>query len=251
MSMSHLSLKVMSYNIHHGEGMDGMYDIQRIAKVIQNSDAELIGLQEVDRYYSDRSHYEDSIALLGKELGMHWCYGANVIEPPEQGHKEQREYGIAILSKHKIVSHIHHPLSSDIIEQRGLLSAMIDVQGTELYFHCTHLGLEEQERLSQVKEVLDFTRQQPGPCIIAGDFNAQPEDPEVAVMNAVYQSAFQDEFHAHTFPAGDANETIDYIFINEQVQYRDKGSIVHSIASDHYPIIATIAVPVQGKNTDA
>ncbi|MFA7493777.1 MAG: endonuclease, partial [Proteiniphilum sp.] len=40
--------RLMSYNIHHGEGMDGKMDIERIGKLIIDINPEVVGLQEVD-----------------------------------------------------------------------------------------------------------------------------------------------------------------------------------------------------------
>ncbi|HTL30639.1 MAG TPA: endonuclease/exonuclease/phosphatase family protein, partial [Tepidisphaeraceae bacterium] len=42
-------ITVLTYNIHHGAGTDGKYDLQRLADVIKKSGADLVALQEVDR----------------------------------------------------------------------------------------------------------------------------------------------------------------------------------------------------------
>lgn len=39
----------MTYNIHHGEGLDGKVDLLRIAEVIKRERADVVGLQEVDK----------------------------------------------------------------------------------------------------------------------------------------------------------------------------------------------------------
>ena len=41
-------LKVMSYNIHHGEGTDRRLDLERIAAVIADSGADIVALHELD-----------------------------------------------------------------------------------------------------------------------------------------------------------------------------------------------------------
>ncbi len=43
------TLRVMTYNIHIGIGMDKKLDLQRIADVINRERPDLVGLQEVDR----------------------------------------------------------------------------------------------------------------------------------------------------------------------------------------------------------
>ena len=46
--MSSKTLKVMTYNIHRCVGIDGRYDPARIARVLKEVGADIIGLQEVD-----------------------------------------------------------------------------------------------------------------------------------------------------------------------------------------------------------
>ena len=43
-------LRLVAYNIHHGEGMDGKLDLERIARVIAAEKPDLVALQEVDHY---------------------------------------------------------------------------------------------------------------------------------------------------------------------------------------------------------
>lgn len=59
---------VMTFNIHHAQGTDGVLDLQRIADVIEASGADVVGLQEVDRHYSARSDWVDQAAALAELL---------------------------------------------------------------------------------------------------------------------------------------------------------------------------------------
>ena len=52
-------LRIITYNIHHGEGIDDVYDLDRIAAVIRDSGADIATLQEVDRHLLERSNFED------------------------------------------------------------------------------------------------------------------------------------------------------------------------------------------------
>ena len=51
-------VRIMTFNIHHGEGIDSVYNVQRIARFIQSHKADIIGCQEIDRMYSERSRFE-------------------------------------------------------------------------------------------------------------------------------------------------------------------------------------------------
>ena len=55
---NNIAIRVMTYNIHHAEGMDGNINLDRIASLIHSAKVDLVGLQEVDRD-ADRSHNLD------------------------------------------------------------------------------------------------------------------------------------------------------------------------------------------------
>ena len=46
------TLRVLTYNIHHGEGTDGIFDLSRQADIVKSVDADLVALQEVDQHTS-------------------------------------------------------------------------------------------------------------------------------------------------------------------------------------------------------
>lgn len=69
-----IPLRVLSYNIHHGEGVDGKFDLERIAKVIQSVNPDLVALQEVDRN-TTRASDVDQAQELAELTGMHMAYG--------------------------------------------------------------------------------------------------------------------------------------------------------------------------------
>ncbi|WP_338453008.1 hypothetical protein R4Z09_14730 [Niallia oryzisoli] len=46
-----MEIKVMTFNIHHGKGVDKQVDLYRIADVIENRHADIIALNEVDNNF--------------------------------------------------------------------------------------------------------------------------------------------------------------------------------------------------------
>jgi endonuclease/exonuclease/phosphatase family metal-dependent hydrolase len=79
-------IRVMSYNIHHGQGIDDRLDLARIAAEIRESRADIAGLQEVDRHWSERSDLADQAVELARELAIHVVYGANLdLDPLNPG----------------------------------------------------------------------------------------------------------------------------------------------------------------------
>ncbi len=77
-------LRVLTYNIHHGVGDDGVLDLERIARVVEDSGADVVGLQEVDRHWSARSVWLDQPAWLAERLDMHVAYAADLDQPERQ-----------------------------------------------------------------------------------------------------------------------------------------------------------------------
>ena len=67
----------MTFNIHHGEGLDGKVDLDRISKVILEANADAVALQEVDRN-TRRAGGVDMVQELGKRTDMHVAFGSNL-----------------------------------------------------------------------------------------------------------------------------------------------------------------------------
>lgn len=230
------SVKVMSFNIQHGVGMDGELNLNRIGDVISDSGAEIVGLQEVDRHWGDRSNFEDQIKWLSEYLNMDYFYGANLVKNPGNENDSKGEYGLAILSKHPINHPVHHSLTSDQ-EQRGFLKAEINIAQKTILFINTHLGLSEAERDLQIKEILVELADKKNPTIIVGDFNATPTNPEMEQILTQYQ----DGQPSPTYPSDKPTKKIDYILTSNQIDSVNKEPI-QTLSSDHLPLIAELNV---------
>src|ERR1700678_2081046 len=127
MAPAQTTVTVMSFNIHHGEGTDGVLDLARIARVIEASGAGVVGLQEVDRNFAQRSGWSDQVAGLAELLGCHVAYGPNIdLDPPQPGNP-RAQFGNAVLSRYPIARSENTSLfRSAGEEQRGLLHAEVD-----------------------------------------------------------------------------------------------------------------------------
>lgn len=129
------AVRLMTYNIHHGAGNDTCtppppttppqpdcgLDLQRIATVIRSYDPDLVGLQEVDRFWT-RSASVDQPAWLAAELGMHACYGANLQHAPDRHSTIDHEYGTAILSRYPILD-----CKNTLLPKLGVAAALAPV----------------------------------------------------------------------------------------------------------------------------
>ena len=122
----------MSYNIRHGEGLDGRLDLARIASVITGENADLVALQEVDRGV-ERTARRDLPAELAALTGMTAIFSNN---HPHQG----GEYGNAVLTRFPVRRWANtHLRMLRPAEQRGVLQVVVDVHGRDLLFLCTHI----------------------------------------------------------------------------------------------------------------
>ncbi|SDZ78465.1 Metal-dependent hydrolase, endonuclease/exonuclease/phosphatase family [Thalassobacillus cyri] len=235
-----VKVKVMSYNIHHAEGVDGELDLGRIAEVIKESKADVIGLQEVDNHWSSRSDFQDQAKQLAERLDMFYAYGANLDIESSDEDEPNRQYGTAILSSYPILESENHflPKIGDT-EQRGLLEARINVKGTHINVFNTHLALTTEERNLQVEEIIDIANEADGPNVIMGDLNALPDSEELQPLYHHYQDAFADQPEAYTYPAADPTKRIDYIFTSNALK-PSQSVVMDTLASDHLPITTDI-----------
>jgi hypothetical protein len=110
----HLRLRVLSYNIHHGEGVDRKLDLPRIASVTKSVKPDLVALQEVDQG-TERTVRVDQPAELARLTGLNVVFGGNI-------RCQGGDYGNAVLSRLPISRHKNHLLPRfDDGEQGGVL----------------------------------------------------------------------------------------------------------------------------------
>lgn len=234
--------RVISYNIHHGVNNANVLDLEAIADIIREHDIDIVGLQEVDKHYSSRSDLKDQAKELAEQLGMYYVYGANLDRDPEEG-PERRQYGNAILSKYPIVHWENHLLESFGQEQRGLLEAVIEVEGEQIHFYSTHLGLSEEQRESQAAEVKGIMSSKTGPQLVVGDFNTYPESTAMQILlgDGFVKDSLQYIPEGLTFPSSGATIRADYILYNDDVTLYD-AHVPLTEASDHLPVVGQYSI---------
>lgn len=232
---SQFDIRIMSYNIHHGISRDGKLDINKIAEVIRESGAQIVGLQEVDNRFI-RTFFRDQARELAEKLEMHYYFGENFT-------LFGAGYGNAVLSKFPIVNASNLQLDSKG-EQRGVVSARIDIYGKEVNFLVTHLSLNRSIRDTQLQQIRKYIGLLEDEVILVGDFNSTPEAGEIMYMERELKEAAKEmgKEGLYTFVARDgARERIDYIFLSPEIAVSDVYTI-ESDASDHLPLVADIGI---------
>lgn len=225
-------LRLFSYNIHHGEGMDGKLDLERIAGVIRKEKPDLVALQEVDHQVR-RSGKIDQAAALGKTLGMHHAFAKFM-------NLGGGEYGLAVLSKHPILkTHVHRlPAGA---EPRVALEVVVMVQGKKVSFASIHLDwAKEPLRVAQLKALDKALAGRKHPVFVVGDFNAEPGS-ETMKLAAASSFVVPKTGNKLTWPANKPNVEIDYVLVRGMPGVKAECRVgEEKVASDHRPVIAII-----------
>ena len=234
-------LRVSSYNIRHGRGMDNRIALERTAGVLRGMNPDIVGLQEVDRNV-ERSGRVDQPALLGNLLGMQHAFGAFM---DYQGGR----YGLAILSRYPIVS------SREIVlptgeEPRVALAARIalpsgdTITAVNVHFDWVENDAVRVRQARTLSVVLDTLSE---PWLLVGDFNDGPTSRTLRVFEDMVHPASKPTDSSYTFPSNGPVKEIDYIFAQRSERWRS-GTVrvvTDSLASDHRPVTTTIRyVPV-------
>lgn len=241
------TIRVLTYNIHHGEGMDGKVDIERIAKVITDSKADIVALQEVDRGV-ERTKKIDIMTMLADLTGMTYAFGKNI---DYQG----GDYGNGVLTKFPILQeqNLHYKMIRTG-EQRGLLQLLLEIKGEEVVFMNTHIDYREDntERISNVKETHAAAEHYaPRPVIVCGDFNDTPESRTITLMKERFIDSWgaSDTGSGFSYPTDTPKKRIDYIFLSKNTVQNQKSfmklrpvsaRVLRTDASDHLPVLVEL-----------
>ena len=232
------TVRVMTYNIHHGEGLDGKVDLPRIAQLIKEQGADLVALQEVDKG-TERTQRRDFPAELAALTGLTCVFSNNY-------HYQGGEYGNAVLTRFPIVraTNSHFKMRS-ATEARGIQQLVLKVHGRELAFLNTHLdavGPGDTERWSEVGEIETLLQPYRGlPLLLCGDFNATPESRVARQLNEWLDDtwALVGRGDGATVPAEKPRRRSDYLWISKDKSLVPlKAWVPQSDASDHLPVVA-------------
>jgi endonuclease/exonuclease/phosphatase family metal-dependent hydrolase len=238
-------LKFLTYNIHAAIGTDGKYDLGRIHRVLQDEQADVAALQELDcRMW--RTSYTDQPAELAERLRMNAFFCAT--RAIEEG-----SIGLAVLSPFSVLHRKEFDLSyQPHREPRYCLRVDVEVEPGRLLhvFNC-HLGLAARERAFQRKQMLSeailLNEDLRHPVVLMGDFNDRP----VSVVHRGLRRHFRDAYSAAgkwwgpTFKAGPVPVRLDHIYVSSAIKVIDctvRNDRLTHVASDHRPLVATVEV---------
>ena len=214
-------LRVLTWNIHHGEGTDGKLDLPRIGRIIREARPDVVALQEVD-VRTERVKGRDTVRELERLTGMRGIFGASM--PWEGG-----GYGNAVLVNGTVLGSRVFPIgASEGMEPRSIL--MVEMRpyrcSLDLAFLSTHFDHKSEEDRMAGAALANLPIGLP--AILAGDLNAPAETLVLGTLMQQWTTA--------------AKNKIDFILVRPANRWAviEAKVIDEPIASDHRPVLAIL-----------
>ena len=243
-------LKVLDWNIHHGVGTDGNYNISRIADWIVKTGANVVSLNEVEKYtgWGNEDQPARFASLLKSKTGKTWYYKFAQRDGNTNGQ------GNLLLSTFSLESKDDYQLSYS----RSVARITVLVNGIRVNVYSTHLDPDSSSRrTTQMKELKSWADNYPEQRVIAGDFNAWPGATEISNMTSSHYDSWAmavsqdiDVAYSGNTAGNTRNSRIDYVFHSKgatrlklkKVQVFDVRNSSGVMPSDHRPLMATYEV---------
>lgn len=234
-------MRILSWNIHGMRGRDGRADPERVALVIEETRADVAGLQEVGAL-GGPGELLDPAGTLARLTGLAQAFGLTEL-------RGGYPYGNCILSRHRIAATRSYDLSVPRREKRGCLRADVDLGAGALHVFNVHLGLDRRERRRQAAQLLsaDILRDTAlaYPLVLLGDFNAWSSRSAVPrwIRRQLADAALAVGSPRATFPSVFPLVRLDRAYVGSAV--RVLGCSVHDtrlarLASDHLPVVVDL-----------
>jgi endonuclease/exonuclease/phosphatase family metal-dependent hydrolase len=234
---TNITIRVMDYNVHNGVNTAGRLDLEALANIIEESGADVVGLQEISRGWLIWGS-TDMLTWLSQRLDMPYVSGPTV----------DAQWGNAILSRYPTVSAETFPLPPDnLLLRRGYIVAEIDVGGGNLTVLDTHLAHRDEHDEIREWQATELARAWDGApaTVIVGDMNAVPDSNAMRILSSAGLANVAAEIGTppiYTAPADNPNRQIDYIWTSPDLGFSNL-EIFQTTASDHLPLVATITLP--------
>ncbi len=243
-------IRVMTYNIHSCVNMDGRIFPERIARVIDGLNPDIVALQEVDNG-QDRTRFTDQARIIAEYLDMEHIFLPLVVG---SDNGKNHGYGIAVLSRFPLEAVKMDRLPGMAPkEPRGIIWVKVQTPAGPVHLFNTHLSLYQKERKLQIQAITgeEWIKAvgENEPVIFCGDLNAGPKSPVYKELSSCLQDAQivtpSPRTPQPTFFSRNPIFRIDHIFISDhfnavdlQVPRTDDAKT----ASDHLPLMVKLTM---------
>ena len=242
------NVRVLTYNIHACVGMDGELAPERIARVLSQTGADVICLQELD-VNRKRSGHQDQARQIAESLDMNFHFHP-------AWHIEGERFGNAILTHFPLqlvrAEGLHQQQESR--SKRGAVWVQVEIEpGTCLQVISAHLSIYPKEHLRQVEELYkDWVQpaEALGPVVLCGDFNARPASAAYRYLAGKMldvETSTGRARHQSTYFSPRPVTRLDHIFVNSAAQPMNCQVITSRLAqeaSDHLPLMTDLSLPL-------
>ena len=229
------SLRILTYNIRTGLGMDGQRDLNHIAKIIRDVRPDVVVLQEVDNG-TRRANGLNQARYLAQHTGLDAYYFPAM--PFDGG-----QYGIALLTRLPVTQRDTLPLPGEPRVAGAIRVVWRCSSAAEtLWVIGTHLDTEPRPRRQSVALLHQWVQQfGSAPAILAGDLNAPPDSPTLRGLTTVWTLP-EWASPLYTFPADTPRVQIDYVLYRPADAWKVvRAEVLHEpVASDHRPLLVVL-----------
>jgi endonuclease/exonuclease/phosphatase family metal-dependent hydrolase len=247
-------LNVVSWNIERGVRFGG------VLETLQELDADVLLLQEVDRY-CDRSGGRDVAADLASALGMNWIAAGEFQEIGEATKGRAALHGQAILSRYPITdasvlvfadqARLRWRLNPVQPRRGGRMALRARTGGMLVYSAHLESGGNDTLRRKQLEEMVRDQRREARPderVVVAGDFN-NPPLAHSSMFRSIRAESFVDS-HGGTprLTSISRSYPIDWIFVKNLALLDANVHIIKGV-SDHFPVFASVTTAQKVANT--
>jgi endonuclease/exonuclease/phosphatase family metal-dependent hydrolase len=230
-------MRIVTWNIRGGAGMDGRRSMARIADLLCAVDADVVCLQEAHRR-TPWTCFEDQPARLADLLGMRPIFQNNLRVATGQ-------YGNLVLTRLPVVSRTGWVLPNRgerssrpalQMERRGLLEVVVAVPEGLLAVLTTHWSLDAGDRLASAERAAARVHEAGGRVVLTGDLNAGPVSEEVTAFGELSGLVDAVPGGPPTFPADAPRTRIDYVWLSRDLRCTH-ARVLETLASDHRPVV--------------
>ena len=214
-------MRIATYNVRHCRGLDGKVDVSRAADVIASLDADVVALQELDRFRA-RSGGEDQPSALARATGYQVRFFATLRD-------DGGEYGIAVAGRSSVPCSFERLPQHGAEEPRGVIVCALG----EVTLLATHTATKPPARDAHLDALVGMCKTAGGPVVVAGDLNASKR-----FLGPLLRAGLDAGPRAGPTLAGTRRQ-IDWVLAAGGLRVA-AARAVRSDASDHRPVVVEI-----------